>query len=220
VIRCAPENAVQTAAGCDVLLLCNPNNPTGHRYATAELLVCHAELAARGGWLVVDEAFIDIDPQHSLAQHIGPPGLIVLRSLGKFFGLAGARVGFILAWPALLAQIEEALGPWPVSGPARMVAASALHDQAWQESCRQRLLQDAQRLSAMLAAIGLPPAGGTALFQWVATPRAEQIHDTLANQGILTRLFREPASLRFGLPVAEPEWMRLAAALSLLKANS
>lgn len=216
VTRFSPENAAAMVASTDVLLLCNPNNPTGQRYGVHELLAWQADLAQRGGWLIVDEAFLDATPEHSLAPHTGQPGLIVLRSLGKFFGLAGARVGFVLAWPELLAAIEDLLGPWPISGPARLVAAKALEDVPWQAATRQRLAQEATRLTALMIEAGLTPSGGTVLFQWVQTPCAVEFHDALARQGILTRLFQDPASLRFGLPATDAEWVRLEAALQRL----
>jgi len=216
VTRVAPENATQEARNCDVLLLCNPNNPTGYRYSRNELLACHAELATRGGWLVVDEAFIDATPEHSLTPHIGLPGLVILRSLGKFFGLAGARVGFALAWPELLARLEELLGPWPISGPARHVAQLALSDTIWQSQERLRLPIDARRLAALLAQHDLAPNGGTALFQWVQTPHAPELHERLVQHSILSRLFDEPSSLRFGLPAAESDWGTLENALKMM----
>lgn len=197
----------------DVLLLCNPNNPTGQNFAPEQLLAWRKRLSARGGWLVVDQAFIDAEPQLSIARHAGEEGLIVLRSLGKFFGLAGARVGFVAAWPALLAQMQDALGPWAVSGPARVVARDALSDTAWQQQTRDRLQLDSARLAALLTRHGLAPSGGTALFQWVCAERATAMHEALARQGILTRLFSEPASLRFGLPGSEDEWNRLEISL-------
>ncbi|MBI5751357.1 MAG: threonine-phosphate decarboxylase [Hydrogenophilales bacterium] len=200
----------------DVLLLCNPNNPSGERFAPDTLLTWRQELAARGGWLVVDEAFIDAEPQLSIARHTGAEGLIVLRSLGKFFGLAGARVGFVAAWPALLAQMQEALGPWAINGPARAIARLALQDSVWQQHTRERLQGDSARLAALLTRHGLAPAGGSSLFQWIRTDRAAGLHEVLARQGILTRLFDAPASLRFGLPGAEGEWNRLEIALGKL----
>ncbi|WP_324732777.1 threonine-phosphate decarboxylase CobD [Pseudomonas paeninsulae] len=201
--------------GLDVLLLVNPNNPTGRRFAPAQLLAWHARLAARGGWLVVDEAFIDCTPQHSLAAHSELPGLIVLRSFGKFFGLAGIRLGFVLAQPALLKQLAELLGPWTVSGPSRVVATALLHDRVGQQAQRERLLADGERLGELLREHGLPPSGGCALFHWIACERAAALHKWLASQGILTRLFDSPASLRFGLPADEPGWLRLEQALQL-----
>jgi cobalamin biosynthetic protein CobC len=100
----------------DVLVLVNPNNPTGRLMPRERLLAWHARLAARGGWLVVDEAFMDNTPQTAW-RPCRSAGLIVLRSFGKFFGLAGVRLGFVLAEPALLQALAELLGPWTVSGP-------------------------------------------------------------------------------------------------------
>src|SRR5690606_32701627 len=113
----------------DVLLVVNPNNPSGRLIERERLLDWHARLAERGGWLLVDEAFMDCTPEHSLAVDSQKPGLIVLRSFGKFFGLAGLRLGFALAEPALLERLAEQLGPWAVSGPARAVATALLADE-------------------------------------------------------------------------------------------
>jgi len=201
----------------DVLLLVNPGNPTGQYFTAETLYAWQQRLAARGGWLVVDEAFMDATPQQSLAARTGAEGLVVLRSLGKFFGLAGARVGFVLAWPELLARLDEALGPWAVANPSRWVAQQALRDKGWQLAERQRLARESQRLAGLLARHGLAPTGGTALFQWLETGRAAAIQDALAQQGIWVRRFDVPASLRFGLPGAEAEWQRLEAALRGLR---
>ena len=206
-----PEQGV---GALDVLVLVHPNNPGGQTYQRADLLTWHAELAARGGWLLVDEAFVDATPEAGLAGLCPRPGLIVLRSLGKFFGLAGARVGFVLAEPAVLDALEARLGPWAVSAPSRWVARAALADTAWQQSARPALLAAGARLADLLRRHGLAPAGGTALFQWVRTADAAGWHERLARQGILTRLFADPPSLRFGLPRDETDWARLAAALA------
>jgi len=204
----------------DVLLLVNPNNPTGERFTREKLLAWHEVLAARGGWLVVDEAFADAAPKQSLSDETGRGGLIVLRSLGKFFGLAGARVGFALAWPALLQQLDSWLGPWAVSGPSREVARLALSDRTWQVAMRERLQGDARRLYTLLQQSGLSPAGSSGLFQYCPTSLAERLHTGLAEQGILTRLFQQPNALRFGLPGSEAEWQRLAQALNALMTTS
>ncbi|MEW6678739.1 MAG: threonine-phosphate decarboxylase CobD [Pseudomonadota bacterium] len=208
------ERVEEAVAQADVLVLIHPNNPSGARFPVKQLLHWHARVAARGGWLVVDEAFMDVTPEHSLCRHTAREGLIVLRSLGKFFGLAGARVGFVCAQASLLAQLHGILGPWSVSAPARLVATSALTDRAWQDAARQRLGTDGTRLQALLARHGHNPDGGCALFQWLRTPDAQQLHEALARQGILTRLFIESSSLRFGLPGDEIAWARLDAALS------
>lgn len=193
----------------DVLLVVNPNNPTGRLIEPARLLDWHDELAERGGWLVVDEAFIDCTPQHSLAAYSDMPGLIVLRSFGKFFGLAGLRLGFVLAAQALLDELEALLGPWTVSGPARSIARQLLADSDGQRRQRERLLADGGRLAALLRDCGLPPTGGSALFQFCCTRRAVPCMELLARRGILIRLFAELDSLRFGLPADEAGWLRL-----------
>jgi cobalamin biosynthesis protein CobC len=214
-ISALPAAGIDAAVGvADTLLLVQPNNPDGQLFPREQLLAWHARLSARGGRLIVDEAFFDAETAASLVPLAGRPGLVVLRSIGKFFGLAGARVGFVFAEAALLAQLAERLGPWAVSGPARAVTAAALADRAWQFAARERLSADSRRLGALLDGHGLAGGAGTALFQWRPTPDAAEIHMRLAEQGILTRLFETPAGLRFGLPGHEIEWARLDAALS------
>jgi cobalamin biosynthetic protein CobC len=201
----------------DVLVVCNPNNPTGERITPAELLEWHARLSARGGWLIVDEAFADSIPETSVARHADREGLIVLRSLGKFFGLAGARVGFVFSVSPLLDALAAWLGPWAIAGPSRVVAQAALDDRVWQEETRRRLRSDSLRLAGLLARHDLPPAGGCDLFQWVRTAHALEIHEALARHCILTRWFDSPASLRFGLPAAVEDWQRLDETLQRLR---
>ncbi|MDI1298656.1 threonine-phosphate decarboxylase CobD [Methylotenera sp.] len=211
------ENILQQA---DVLLLCNPNNPTATKFSVPELLSWHASLAVRGGWLVVDEAFMDVTPEHSIAKYAHLEGLFVLRSLGKFFGLAGARVGFILAEEHMLKQMQEAIGPWSITGPSRLIAKQALLDKAWQEKMRVQLAENSQKLATLLTKYHLRPMSGTALFQFVPTKNAQALQQHLAQQGIWVRLFSETpglsarAALRFGLP-PEDGWARLEAAVKL-----
>lgn len=202
-------------AELDVLILINPNNPTSKRWEKSLLLEWHAELSRRGGWLIVDEAFMDGMPESSLSSQAVRPGLIVLRSIGKFFGLAGIRCGFVIAEPALLMRLEERLGPWSISHPGRHVAALALADGDWQRTTTASLRRQGERLRQLLSQSGWPPKGGCDLFQWLAHENAAILHDLLAQQGILTRLFTDPVSVRFGLPKDEAAWQRLANALSL-----
>ncbi|HHM04145.1 MAG TPA: threonine-phosphate decarboxylase [Gammaproteobacteria bacterium] len=202
-------------ARLDVLVLVNPNNPTGERFAPQRLLTWHHAMRGRGGWLVVDEAFMDPTPEQSVVSFTDRAGLIVLRSLGKFFGLAGARVGFIFSGDdTLLTALHARLGPWALAHPSRWVAQRALRDTGWQVATRSRLPEDGARLAALLCRHGLQPSGGTALFQWVITAQAPVLHGALARRGIFTRLFTAPASLRFGLPGAETQWHRLEQALA------
>ncbi|TLX59572.1 threonine-phosphate decarboxylase [Stutzerimonas nosocomialis] len=198
----------------DVLVVVNPNNPTGRLIPPQQLLDWHAQLAERGGWLIVDEAFMDCTPPFSLAPHSHLPGLIVLRSFGKFFGLAGARLGFVLAETKRLQALSERLGPWTVSGPARVLGTALLNDGEGQQRQRERLRRDGQRLAMLLAHHGLPVTGGCALFQWIAHAEARLLYELLACNGVLARLFEQPLSLRFGLPAHEAAWARLEQVLA------
>lgn len=200
----------------DCLVVINPNNPTGRRFSQETLLGWLEHLAGRGGWLILDEAFMDPTPGQSMLAHAGRPGLIILRSLGKFFGLAGARVGFLYAEAEVRASVGRFLGPWTLSGPSRWAAARALEDRHWQVETRSALQAASARLARLLSTNGLAASGGTPLFQWVQTERAGVIHERLAARGILTRHFQEPLSLRFGLPGEESDWERLEDALRLL----
>jgi cobalamin biosynthetic protein CobC len=192
----------------DYAVLCNPNNPTGETHSRAALL----ERARGVKLLVVDEAFIDAEPLASLAD-CGLDNVVVLRSLGKFFGLAGARVGCASGAPALLDRLRAALGPWAVSHPARWAARLALADCVWQAAQRERLCAASRRLADLLRASGLGAPTGCTLFQTITTPRAAEIFAALARQGILVRTFTEPRALRFGLPGSAEQWQRLTACL-------
>lgn len=201
----------------DYAVLCNPSNPTG-RVFSRRALVERALLGLR--LLVVDEAFIDADPAESLAALAGSgvaANVVVLRSLGKFFGLAGARVGTLVGPAELSDRMATALGPWAVPHPARWAARLALRDAEWQAVQRLRLAAAAARLSELLGTQGLGSVSGTALFQYVVTARAAEICDALARCGILVRLFASPAALRFGLPGTDGDWRRLQDALSALR---
>jgi cobalamin biosynthesis protein CobC len=213
VIALDPSRIDAQVWDLDVLVVCNPNNPDGRRLLQARLLNWHATLARRRGWLVVDEAFVDAEPSLSLAAQAQHRGLVVLRSLGKFFGLGGARVGFVLCDEALRRALRPLLGPWCVAGPSREVALRALQDHAWQSQQRARLREASSRLSTLLAAHGLPPVGGCALFQYVTDPSASLRAAQLASRGILVRVFA-PDGLRLGLPRAEADWKRLEEALA------
>lgn len=203
------------AAGTPYVLLCNPNNPTARRQVRAELLDAARQLDRRGGKLIIDEAFIDALPAESLTPLAGSEdasNLIVLRSLGKFFGLAGARVGFVFATQPIREQMVEAMGPWTVSGPARAIARLALADLNWQAAERLRLQAAGRRLHDLLAGFGAVAA--TPLFATLQHAQANALHEHLAQRAILTRRFPAWPLLRVGLPASETAWQRLAAALA------
>jgi cobalamin biosynthetic protein CobC len=204
-------------ANLDVLAVVNPNNPDGAS-ASPDMLVELAEaMAARGGWLIVDEAFVETVPQLNVSSRVGPdwtlPRLVALRSFGKFYGLPGLRLGFVTGHPELIVRLRRRLGDWPVSADAIIAGRHAYADAAWAEATRERLAEGARRLDRLLAGAGFEIVGGCNLFRLAAADDAPARFIRLAQAGILTRPFTdEPRWLRFGAP-AQDHWPRLEAAL-------
>jgi cobalamin biosynthetic protein CobC len=195
--------------GGEALVLVNPNNPDGRVWEAAQ---------AQGTFTVIDESFADVDPGVSLIHLAQRPGTVVLKGLGKFWGLAGLRLGFAIGDPALIERLAMLMGPWPVSGPALAVGTAALRDPAWAATTRARLARDAARLDARLTGAGATVVGGTTLFRLARVPNAGAWHSALARHRIWTRIFPYSAHwLRFGLPGREADWARLAVALDSLK---
>ena len=201
--------------GVDLAVIVNPNNPDGRIITKEKLLALSDDLNGRGGLLAVDEAFMDVGPpEASLAGEIHRGNIIVLRSFGKFFGLAGLRLGFALAAPDLAATFNAALGPWAVSGPAIAIAQRALADDAWIDAARIRLVSAGEKLDQLLAEAGIEVVGGTSLFRLVRTQRAQEIFRHLGTAGIIVRAFHEqPTWLRFGIP-SESSWDRVRLGLA------
>lgn len=200
----------------DVVVLCNPNNPDGRCFDLDALSNARERLARRGGWLIVDEAYADLGPSQSLAPLAGSPGLIILRSTGKFFGLPGLRLGALLGPQELLARLDRLLGIWRISGPALAIGARAYSDIEWQESMRQQLAVARLNLDAMLEAGGLRIVGGTNLFRYVEFRDAHAIWQKLCENGIYTRRFDWSRShLRIGLPGTPAAEARLGKTVSL-----
>jgi cobalamin biosynthesis protein CobC len=199
----------------DVAIVVNPNNPDGRLTTSAALLRLHREMEARGGALIVDEAFMDLDPRgESLAPALPASRAVVLRSFGKSYGLAGLRLGFAIASAELAAPLRDGLGDWPVSGPAIAIGRRALADDAWLEQARSRLERDAERLDRLLVASGFEAPDGTILFRLARRQGAADAFVDLLRHGILVRPFLEaPDALRFGIPGDAESWRRLESAL-------
>lgn len=199
--------------GANIVVLVNPNNPDGRIVPQERLIALAGVLAARGGLLVVDEAFADFAPETSLLP-ILPEGALVLRSFGKAYGLAGLRLGFAIGEPRLADALQAMLGPWAVAGPALHVGALALADAEWLSTAGAAHAADGRRLDELLAPHGRI-AGGTALYRLLETPRALALFERLGRAGIYVRRFQhDPSRLRFGLPGDEAAWLRLALALA------
>ena len=202
-------NRLEGLAGADLAVVVNPNNPDGRAQSRADLLT----LAGQVGCLLVDESFIEATPELSLADAAGA-GVIVLRSFGKFWGLAGLRLGFVLGDPAHIARLSDMAGPWPVSGAALELGRIALADVDWRAATIRRLKVEAQQMDDLATAAGWQLVGGTALFRTYATPDAATAQSALAQSRIWSRIFPYSAQwIRLGLPGTPAEWARLTQAL-------
>lgn len=203
--------ALDALAGANLAIVVNPNNPDGRRYSPKDLLA----LLPRVGHLVIDESFVDAVPELSIASEAAQPGLLILRSFGKFYGLAGLRLGFAIGHAADIGKIAAASGPWPVSGAAIAIGCRALRDDAWAKATSARLARDCVRLDDMAQALGWRFAGGAPLFRLYETPDARAAQEKLARGQIWSRVFAQnPTWLRLGLPGVDAEWSRLAEVLA------
>lgn len=202
------------ANDADVVIVVNPDNPTGRTFEPDVLAELARTLAARGGLLVVDESFADVSQETALGSRVTPAGMVVLRSFGKFYGLPGLRLGFAAGDEEMITELAAELGPWPVSGPALFAGRAALADDAWGAEMRLQLAVDALRLDSVLQGAGFNQVRGCDLFRLVRHPRAAEIHRGLARAGVWTRAFDErPDQLRFGLPGGAEAFSRLDRAL-------
>jgi cobalamin biosynthesis protein CobC len=199
-------------------VIVNPNNPDGRLLGQVALAQVAARLQERGGWLVVDEAFADLDPAQSAVALCRDLPVMILRSFGKFYGLAGLRLGFAIGPATMIERVAFALGPWPCSGPALAIGRAALLDHEWAARTRETLKSLADRLDNVLAASGFAIVGGTSLFRLVRHSNAGARHQALAERHIWCRNFEWADDLlRFGLPGDDAAFGRLATALTLCK---
>lgn len=193
------------AGEADASVHVHPNNPDGRLWRAGDLT---------GRLRIIDESFCDVAPEASLMPCATVPGTLVLKSFGKFWGLAGARLGFVIGDPALVATLEAMLGPWAVAGPAVEIGRAALEDTGWAARTRARLTEDAARLDGLMQQAGADCAGGTVLFRLYEVAEATVWQERLARQQIWSRVFPYNARwLRLGLP-GPAGWDRLARALA------
>jgi cobalamin biosynthetic protein CobC len=213
-VRGTPEELRAATGACDALVLARPGNPGGEILPEGVLHTLADRLAERGGWLIVDEAFADAEPAISLAGRDWP-NLIVTRSFGKFAGLAGLRLGFVIAPPDLAARLRESLGDWPISGPAVAAGLAFYADRAWQDAQCRRLGQSGVWLDGVLESAGLAVTAATPFFRTCHCASGWALFEHLAQRAILTRPFADDAArLRIGLPEDDTTTRRLARALA------
>ena len=191
------------ANGTDAVVLVHPNNPDG---------ITWTEKDADAKLTIIDESFCDVMPDESLIDLADRPGVIILKSFGKFWGLAGLRLGFAIGDPELIGKLSEALGPWQISGPALTIGAEALADPTWADEARLRLQNDAARMDDLIRAQGAEVVGGTTLFRLYKVQDAAAAQSRLAQARVWSRVFPYADDwLRLGLP-APDRWAQLEAA--------
>ncbi len=211
VVECETPGQVRDA---NILIVVNPNNPDGRTVSRQDLVAMASRLRERGGWLIVDEAFADFDADKTLVPHL-PDNVIVLRSFGKTYGLAGVRLGFSISGIDMADRLKAMLGPWVVSGPAIEVGGHALRDRTWLAAAQKARAVDARRLDMILASFAEAAPKGTTLYRLIETRQAPDLFTHLGRSGIWVRRFEYNSRLlRFGLPGSEAAWERLEGAIS------
>jgi cobalamin biosynthetic protein CobC len=206
---------LEDLTGFETGIVVNPNNPDGRTYTQDDLAKIASLMATRGGRLIIDEAFMDLMGADTSFVPVMPvKGVLILRSFGKAYGLAGLRLGFALGSHKDCVRLRGAIGPWAVSGPAIEIGRRALADEPWRAVTASRLHEKTRRLDRLLESAGFAVVGGTMLFRLAQHKQASEWYDHLCQAGILTRPFRQKSTwLRFGIPSEESEWERLDAAL-------
>jgi len=185
------------------MVVVHPNNPDGRLWSETDL---------NAPFTIIDESFGDVAPDQSLIHLASRPGTVVLKSFGKFWGLAGLRLGFAIGDPTIIAKLTDLLGPWQVSGPALTIGAKALADPQWADETRNRITADAARLDTLLTRNGADLIGGTTLFRLYKVKDAKATQHQLAQHRVWSRVFPyAPDWLRLGLPATD-RWAQLEAA--------
>ncbi len=206
--------SLEELAGADVAIIVNPNNPDGRLIETSQLIELKQRISAKGGTLIIDEAFMDFsDPIHSIIPIMPEQSTIVLRSFGKAFGLAGLRLGFAFCSQDIEHRLRDVVGSWAISGIALEIGLTALRDRSWLSSMRNQLQKRTERLDKLLIDYGVNVLGGTLLFRLAEHKKARQLFTYLAAEGILVRPFSQAEThLRFGI-ATDHQWGRLEQSL-------
>ena len=195
-----------------VCIVINPNNPTGQIFQPTQLTKFYQALSINNGDLIVDEAFLDVHPELSMAAETDKPNLIILKSFGKYFGLPGLRVGALIAHPSVLDIANRLLNEWSISSVAQATAIDAWLDIRWHALHNRKLKTAGERLQALLAKVGIVTQG-TVFFQTHYCSHAKSLYEYLLNQAIYVRLLDDESGVRIALPKRESEWTRLETAL-------
>jgi threonine-phosphate decarboxylase len=183
---------IQMERNIDAVFLCNPNSPTGHVVAKTELLPLIDVLNQLGCWAILDEAFGEFAPGHSLLGVLSNyPRLVILRSCTKFFSIPGLRLGYLVGHPSVLELVRRRQVPWSVNALAQVAAVAALEESGYRETSLRYIEKERARLRAALCAIPgvevFPSAANFLLLELSSTFTATALADRLRETGILVR---------------------------------
>ena len=206
--------SVEQLKNVQACVVINPNNPTGCLCDRQQLQSVHETLVRHDAWLIIDEAFLDINPEMSLANHANKKGLLVLKSFGKYFGLPGIRAGALIADDDVQDCAQRLLNQWSIHSAAQAIVTKAWVDSKWQVNANRNIKECSNRLKELLSRLGFK-VKGTYFFQTFMTVQAVELYQYLLRQGIYVRLLDDEMGIRIGLPKHEYHWQRLEKALSL-----
>ena len=216
--RIDPARFAAAMAGCDLALLCNPNNPTSQAISRREAVAIAAAAKSCRCRLLLDEAFADFCPEISLLGHYHNSHLLILRSLTKFYALPGLRLGFLLLPRHLRPRFLAHKEPWSVNTLAIKAAVAALADRRFAERSRELIAAERPRLAAGLSGLVKRVYPAAANYLLLESEHARQLRTDLLARGIALRdcsNFRGlgPQFLRVAIR-SRPENRRLLAALA------
>ena len=191
----------------DIAIIVNPNNPTGKVIADETL----AGLSKKVRILIIDESF----KMFSSRRTLNFSNIIQINSLGKFFGLAGVRLGFVSGPSDFIKEVKEMLGPWPVSSLAAEIGIVALNDKVWISEMEKILVTESNALHEACNSRNWELVGRTFLFHTYATSSCLEVEKQFAAHGIWVRTFDYSETwVRLGIPTSENAWTRVKQALN------
>ncbi len=183
-----PEEFIRYMDGCDMAFLCNPNNPTAQVLTREEVLRIAEAAMQQGCYLIVDEAFIDFIPEHSVIPLIhNNPFVVVLRSMTKFYALSGLRLGYGLFPENLMETLLRFKEPWTVNSLAQRAGVVALKDKAYRKRSLEYIKQEKSFLEKGLKRLSIEFLPSMINFYLLMDPRAEEIYEHMKRKGILLR---------------------------------
>ncbi len=176
----------------NAVFLCHPNSPTGRRLSRRDLQQIVDTVHRIGCWMIVDEAFVDWCPSHSLMKDIAAsPRLLILRSFTKFFAIPGIRLGYVVGEPAVVESIRKYLPPWSVNHVAQVAGVVALADSRFRQRSQQFMQEERPRLIARLRRISglrvIPSQANFVMVEVFNGRSPQDIVERLWAQGMLVR---------------------------------